>query len=559
MKKTFISLLIVPFLLVGCSKNKDIYSSSKNTYYKYRLEEDEVYITGFNDKYKGQSDIIIPYSIDKKVVVGIDKKSFDNNYRLKKVDMSKSNVKEIGEYAFKDCDALEEVLYSKTVTNIEQFAFYGCNVLQSMDFSECQFERVNDDLFYNCKSLTSVTFPSTTKVIGSKIFEGCSNITEIDLSNLTNLEELSDYSFYGLQGLQKVTVPKSLKKIGSYAFADDKNLKSLNFSECNIEEIGECAFSNCRAMKSITLPNTLNSLGDKCFYYCSAITELDLSKTNLTVLPKSCFELCIALRKVKLPAIETISNRAFDNSGITSIVIPKETKNIANDAFRICKSLATIEVNAENKSFIIQNGALYSYDLSRLLLYPAAKEGTSFAVSDKTSSIDIYAFSEANKLTQVDLSAAINVTVIDSYTFMNCTMLEKVILGGDASHGVKKIESMAFFGCNKLDTFTGNRALQEIGESAFYDCDGLTNVLLIDSDLLTSIGSNAFRNCKTLQKLTIPGSLKTIGNAALLECNNLTTIIYGGTEQTLRLLIDSNLGSCLEDYESIIQLSAYMD
>ena len=63
-----------------------------------------------------------------------------------------------------------------------------------------------------------------------------------------------------------------------------------------------------------------------------------------------------------------------------------------------------------------------------------------------------------------------------------------------------------------------------IGDSAFFDCTGLTSITIPDS--VTSIGSDAFANCGSLTSITIPGSVTEIGEDAFCCVPN---VIYSGT------------------------------
>jgi hypothetical protein len=69
-----------------------------------------------------------------------------------------------------------------------------------------------------------------------------------------------------------------------------------------------------------------------------------------------------------------------------------------------------------------------------------------------------------------------------------------------------------------------------IGESAFYDCDSLTSVIIPDS--VTSIGDWAFRDCDNLTNITIPDSVTNIGTSAFLYTawynNQPDGLVYAG-------------------------------
>ena len=500
MKKTIIPFLILPLFLVGCGKNKNIYASSKNTMYSFELNGEDVTITGLNNKYKNQTEIIIPYSIDKHVVKRIESHAFEDVYRIKKVDMSKSKLEEIGTSSFKKCTSLTEIVYPKTVNKIEESAFEECSSLVSMDLSNCTITEVSDNLFAKCESLTGVTFPATTK------------------------------------------------KIGNYAFSDNKKIQKIDLTNTVIEEMGEGAFSNCRILVNAFLPQSLKTLGKKNFYYCSKLSKVDLSKTQVEEIPESCFELCRYFvedpdshkkdgLKISLPSsLKTISKKAFYNTSIMTISIPKDVNSIADDAFILCNKLEEIKVDSANTSYIVHNEALHTYNKEKLIVYPAASSQTSFVISPNTKVINSYAFSDAVNLTSVDLNS-IYIEEIASYTFMNCSNLKTITIGADAATGIKKIGVKAFFGCKSLTSFDGEYSITEIGESAFYDCIALENVYLGESTSLTKIDAEAFYNCNKMKNLTLPGSLDVVGRAAFFNCGSLEYISFGANETLLNKLL----------------------
>ena len=559
MKKAIVPFLVLPFFLFGCGKDKNVYASSKNTMYEYVLDGDEAVITGFNSKYKNQVDIIIPYSIDKHVVKRIEKEAFKGINRIKNVDMSKSNVKEIGDSAFLSCKGLVDIKLPDTLEKIENYAFSECNALETMDLSNTTLTEVSSYLFSKCESLTGVTYPSTVKIIGSNIYESCPKITKIDLSNITELEEIADYGFYNLSGLTSITLPANVKKLGDYSFAENKKVTSYNFFKTSIEEIGEGAFSKCSAVTRINLPDTVKKIGVKAMYYCFNLEKVDLSQTKLEVIPESCFELCSKLADIKIPNVTKIDKNSFYLSGIKSINIPEATEVIADDAFRLCSDLISFDVSKNNNNYIEWNGALYTADKKILLFYPASSSATDFTISDKTERINAYTFANAKNLKTIDLSTSA-FEEIEEYTFMNCVKLETVkMIAGTSTEGIKIIGNSAFLGCDSLAEFVGQRALTEIGESAFCECKGLKTINLYGSNQLKKIGANAFRDCSKLESFSFSVGVETIGRSAFLNCNGLKkyteedeeaikTITFGGTQNKLDELIQNNETSCLGDY-----------
>jgi hypothetical protein len=68
----------------------------------------------------------------------------------------------------------------------------------------------------------------------------------------------------------------------------------------------------------------------------------------------------------------------------------------------------------------------------------------------------------------------------------------------------------------------GGYPLTIIGDSAFFNCDGLTSVKIPDS--VTIIGSCAFRDCSSLTSVTIPVSVTSIEDYAFCDCSSLKSI-----------------------------------
>ena len=62
-----------------------------------------------------------------------------------------------------------------------------------------------------------------------------------------------------------------------------------------------------------------------------------------------------------------------------------------------------------------------------------------------------------------------------------------------------------------------------IADYAFYDCSGLTSVIIPES--VTSIGRSAFYGCCSLTSIIIPYSVGTIYEEAFRDCNSLTSIV----------------------------------
>ena len=147
----------------------------------------------------------------------------------------------------------------------------------------------------------------------------------------------------------------------------------------------------------------------------------------------------------------------------------------------------------------------------------------------------------------------------DEYTG-DVTILSSVTYSG-TTYSVISIGDDAFRGCRGLTSVTIPNSVTSIGNNAFDGCRGLTRVDisslvawlaikfadndsnplyyaehlylngeevkdLVIPNSVTSIGNSAFYNCSGLTSVTIPNSVTSIGDWAFNDCSDLETIFY---------------------------------
>ncbi len=155
---------------------------------------------------------------------------------------------------------------------------------------------------------------------------------------------------------------------------------------------------------------------------------------------------------------------------------------------------------------------LYSKDMTTLLCYPAAKEGTSFTVPETVTEIDEGAFSGCVNLEEIILPE--HLTEIRNYTFQSCRKLQKLML----PETIASIGKYAFAYCESLTGITFPDEITILPEGVF-QYSGLQEFQI--SDQITEIGKEAFCNCDALTELHIPTSVTSIGEDALASCDIL--------------------------------------
>ncbi len=167
--------------------------------------------------------IIIPKTINSKVVESVSSACFKNNTTIKTVVID-AGIITIADSMFYCCTNLKSISLLDSVTSIGSYAFSDCS------------------------SLTSVTIPDSVTSIGSYAFKGCSSLTSI-------------------------TIPNSVTSIGGDAFENCTSLTSITIGE-SVTSIGYSAFRGCSSLTSVTIPDSVTSIGDNAFYDCSSLTSV---------------------------------------------------------------------------------------------------------------------------------------------------------------------------------------------------------------------------------------------------------------------------------------------
>lgn len=236
--------------------------------------------------------------------------------------------------------------------------------------------------------------------------------------------------------------------------------------------------------KRLKITGTLND--DDYFFIknkMQLLRFLDLSEVDSETLPEGAFR-GHACQTVILPEkLVAIPSYAFDNSGITSIKIPDDVREIGEYAFYNCRNLR----GDLYLPYIIQTIGEHAFELCGF-------DG--------------------------NLSLGAMLQKIGKVAFRSCKFTGKLTIPTQ----VRTIEDEAFAYCSGFtelvfltNTGLGESRLTSIGKSAFEGCTGFRGDLVLP-DNLENIGSDAFRYCSGEWKgrLVIGKSVKKIGNLAFI-------------------------------------------
>lgn len=325
------------------------------------------------------------------------------------------------------------------------------------------------------------------------------------------------------------------------------------------EALADAQFNAIRKVGEITIPETVTAaVTYNGHLEGSATYKVIMLRANLFRAADT--NVTSQITKITIPkTVQHIESRCFDQcENMTEFVIEGATdgssqlKEIDSHAFLNCKKLASITL-PNSVTYLGENN-------------PTSIEGSGV-------------FEGCESLTSFKFPSSYASRNLPSFTFKNCKNLATIDWNG---YNPKRLNSCAFWNCDKITWSQVPQSVEELGDECFYDCAALTSVDLskikkMDTgvfwgtpltsvewpaavteipartfwacgqlttikgipgqpgawDNITKIGENAFNQCTALTTIKLPAELKTIDAQAFRTCINLATVDYGTKVETI--------------------------
>ena len=465
---------------------------------------------------------------------------------------SPSSVRSIGEKAFYLCNDLTSL--SLTKCNINNMAFSNCEGLTSLSLAKCD---INNMAFSNCEGLTSIRLTGDINFNGNTFWKDCPNIKEV----------------YYITGKPRETDSNSFDQT-VYENA------TLHLRESTREEaIGLTPWKLFDDVENI--PSFAYEYNGQTLLYevIDDETCLVARQRNLNgevTIPET------AYYRGKGYTVTEISEYAFDNTGITSVIIPESIEVIDDYAFRNCTNLTKITIGNNVKSFGkgIWSGCPSITEVYYQSMSPVSGPDDMFESSVYEKAMLYLAEEvreEAQKLTpwcnfkhiyrlpgeeymliyeyvgsnakvvgfkpdyEVDVvipakvtkdGVEYTVTSIANTAFKNSDLLMSVVI----PETIGSIEAEAFANCPRLSRVVYNASNAVCDEKAaespiFANCSNLHDITI--GETVNSIPKYIFKSTP-ITSIAIPDNVTVLDEGCFGECSELTDITIGSGVKAIR-------------------------
>ena len=253
------------------------------------------------------------------------------------------------------------------------------------------------------------------------------------------------------------------------------------------------------------------AIDSNAFLDCANLTSVTIPNTVISI-GNDTFKNCKKLANITIPeGVTYIGDQAFMScSSLKNVTIPNSITNLGDNLFYLCLNLV---YNQYDNAYYIGN----EQNPYMILMEASSTQITSCTIHEDTIFIESLAFSGCQKLESITIPQ--KVKVIGRQTFQYCKALTNIVIPDN----VLSLRAFAFYNCTNLSKITLGSGLQDIGGEAFEYCAVLTNIVIPDN--VTSIGSYAFRGCTNLTNVTIGNGVTDMGWATFYQCTNLESII----------------------------------
>ncbi|MBQ6563851.1 MAG: leucine-rich repeat domain-containing protein, partial [Clostridia bacterium] len=194
-----------------------------------------------------------------------------------------SGTSELVDYVCRGAGQLVSVSIPDTVTRIGNNAFTDCQALQQIQIPDSVTEI--GDYAFRRSGLQSLTLPSGLTVSGYHLLEDNTGVKELvipaSLTTVTSSPYLSDRGMLNRSAVERVTFSTGTTTILQVC-TNDTALNQVILPE-GVTLIGDSAFYGCSALTNVILPYGIQEIGERAFTGSGLLPQLYLSRESVVV------------------------------------------------------------------------------------------------------------------------------------------------------------------------------------------------------------------------------------------------------------------------------------
>lgn len=388
------------------------------------------------------------------------------------------NTKEIYAYAF-GLTNITSITFNNKLERLCSYAFSECHSLNCEIIFPDSLYYLGSCVFYDSAITGSLTIPGGITNIGIGAFFNCPNLNG-NLILKEGIEEIGELAFGGdgkiVSAYTSLSLPTTLKKIGPYAFQYCTKIPTITLPE-GLEIISDGAFDHMSGITDtkMIIPSTVTTIGGDyiveentgygghIFYdlgqnstfkefevangnkYFTSVDGVLYSKdmTRMLAYPRGkegeIFEVPEGITQIDEMAFSRACNLKkliLPDSYVITTSLPKNILNQEGNSLSVAIYVYTtineIAIKETNENYTVQNGILYSKDMTKLYYVPNKYIGE-INIPNGVTTIEKGAMFAANKNNTGWTNILIPETIvsIDSSIgiFLNDNFKDNVIIG----------------------------------------------------------------------------------------------------------------------------------
>ncbi|CAF1100365.1 unnamed protein product [Brachionus calyciflorus] len=222
--------------------------------------------------------------------------------RNEKIDISKSELRLIFPYAFKDCQTVKNLDISfNNLTKIYSKSFNGMTQLGFLYINSNKITQLESDVFQDVPLLTHLYLHGNfIENLDENLFINCKNLVLIHLG-WNQIEWLDTRIFKNLRKLRTIILDRNKLKSLDFSLINLESLDYLSVAMNQISEINSETFKGANNLDILKISsNKIQKIYENFTIDFKNLTDLDFSRNNLSFLEPNFFAGLVRLESLLL-------------------------------------------------------------------------------------------------------------------------------------------------------------------------------------------------------------------------------------------------------------------